>query len=655
MSTKHVFSSGEGLVVKSLRGAVRLNPALKLHEESKTIYVGDEIPGTHVVVIAGGGAGHEPAHAGYTGRGMLAASVSGDIFASPSAVQVLTAIEHAAFVGMKGSAEVAKLLDGTNKGKPKDVLVLINNYTGDRLNFGLAIERARALYGHWIRIESVVNADDVSLLPKLSQDRSQEDNIADTGGPVGPRGLAANVLVCKILGALAERGADLDRIKAYGDAVVANLASVGVGLEHCHVPGRDIEKGKSGGAQGLGSDECEIGLGLHNEPGAIRRKLESPERLVNEMITMILRSRGQVGTGQEFVKGRDSAQNADEAILFVNNLGGMSQLEMNAILDEVAIQLYAQGINLIRMYQSAYMTSLNAPGFSISLLNTTAVKSRLGFSYGIAVCDLLDDATDAVAWSGTRMAYTTQDYSQTRRSVSAGESATLQSIRLAANDYMNTRQRIHPEQGSSPALFLSSKIAVRAIQLACRKVQEASGLLTSFDEVVGDGDCGETFARGATAILSALDSGKLFIEESNPGKLVKEISEVLEYTMGGTIGALFAIFLTALSTSLRASASWSTSLNDARHVLSLYTPAKPGDRTIMDALYPFCTALADGKDILTAATAAQQGAENTKTMKPRLGRATYVIEHQAELPPDPGAWGVAIILNGLVQGIISTM
>ena len=150
-------------------------------------------------MIAGGGAGHEPAHASYTGRGMLAASVSGDIFASPSARQIITAIELALLAAKSSSGA-----SDTNLGPRShttDVLLIINNYTGDRINFGLAIARARARYPD-VRVESVIVADDVSLL-------------REEGGPslVGPRGLAGNILVCKVLGAYAETGAGLDDMK----------------------------------------------------------------------------------------------------------------------------------------------------------------------------------------------------------------------------------------------------------------------------------------------------------------------------------------------------------------------------------------------------------------------------------------------------------
>jgi triose/dihydroxyacetone kinase / FAD-AMP lyase (cyclizing) len=222
---------------------------------------------------------------------MLAASVSGEIFASPSAKQICDAIALT---------------------KSPSVLVVINNYTGDRLNFGLAIEKARS---QGILVESVIVADDVSL-PEA-------------------RGLAGNILVCKILGAMAERGVDLHSLKKLGDAVVKNLKSVGVGLDHCHVPGREEPTL-------MGKTECEIGLGLHNERGVSRETMQAPEELVKKMLQMLQDSQADVSSFIE--KG-------DQLVLFVNNLGGMSQLEMNATLNDCVAQLGTMSIFLHLNYR----------------------------------------------------------------------------------------------------------------------------------------------------------------------------------------------------------------------------------------------------------------------------------------------------------------
>ncbi|KAF9003013.1 Dak1 domain-containing protein [Cyathus striatus] len=614
MSTKHLYNTPNGLVLKSLRGAVRLNPSLRLHAPSKCIYTPSPSPTATVSVISGGGAGHEPAHASYTGKGMLTASVSGDIFASPSAKQILSTLQLASYSGTR------------------DVLVIINNYTGDRLNFGLGIEKARAKLP-MVRIESVVVADDVSLL-------HHSESL------VGPRGLAGNILVCKILGALAERGAPLEVIKDLGDAVVANLASIGVGLEHCHVPGREP-------SSALGMEECEVGLGLHNEPGVSRLRMGSVEELVSRMLGLILGSRDAAGLGvnsTSFIDA-DADGGREDVVLFVNNLGGMSQLEMGAVLDEISCQLAALGIHPRRTYLSTYMTSLNAPGFSISLLNTSAVHRQLSqpSSAPIDVLTLLDDPTDATAWIGVRV---------------WPHTISPRDLAVESEEYERLdgeEEEVYEEGGGK--WDVSTAIVKAALRGACRALLDAEKELTEYDTVVGDGDCGGTLASGARGVLEALDSGILPL--SHPSSLLRKIAEISEDTMGGTIGALFGIYFTALSSSLSShpspssSSPWPTSLPQALHALSTHTPAREGDRTLMDALIPFTHAVSLGMS-LDAAVRAARG------MRARLGRTVYVLgggieeggegkegegEEKGRRVPDPGAWGVICALEGMLGGL----
>ncbi|KDQ62467.1 hypothetical protein JAAARDRAFT_149358 [Jaapia argillacea MUCL 33604] len=635
MSSKHIFDSPQGLVLKSLRGAIALNPSLRLHAPSKSVYISPspstQGPKRRLAVISGGGAGHEPAHAGYTGQGMLSASVSGDIFASPSAKAVLTCIQLA-------------LLHLGDEGE-KEVLVIINNYTGDRLNFGLAIEKARALIPG-LSISSVVVSDDVSLLN------------SPTPSLIGARGLGGNILVCKILGAAAARGGSLDQVKALGEAVVKHFGSVGVGLGHCHVPGRTKPSETEGE---IGEDECEIGMGLHNEPGARRCKLGSAEELVGEMINLILTSKeggfGRFGGG---------GVGGDEVVLFVNNLGGISQLEMGAVVDETLIQLEKLDIHPLRVYSSSYMTSLNAPGFSLSLLNLSAISRELSGSGTFDILELLDDPTEATSWLGVRSNWPISSLSHlrpTNKSTRQDKTNELLPTSISLSIDSTTPA---PASKSTSSWYESADISPeqvrRGIEGACSKVLEVESEMTRFDTVVGDGDCGETFAAGARAIQSALKEGTLDISHSNPEELVRSIGEILEDSMGGTIGALFALYFTSLSTSLSTGTPLTSAPLTALHALSTYTPAKPGDRTIIDALQPFCSSLASGTQegggLEGAVRAARRGAESTRGMKARLGRAVYVgggerpdEEKDGALPPDPGAWGVAAIFEGFWEGL----
>lgn len=426
------------------------------------VYVRGPSQHTQVAVISGGGAGHEPAHAGYTGRGMLSASVSGEIFASPSANQILAAIACAITAGDPTATP------------SKDVLVIINNYTGDRLNFGLAIEKARILWPK-TGIESVVVADDVSLL--------------GTPSAVGPRGLAGNILVCKILGAYAEKGNNMFTVKTLGDAVVNNMSSIGVGLEHCHVPGRKVD------SMPLLSNQCEIGLGLHNEAGVKKTENNSAEGLIAEMVEFLVRY-GHHGVGEgNFTEG----QRRDEYAVFVNNLGGMSQLEMGAILDETLTQLgmkspvrlaygnlteiaipEGKSIHHVRCYQSHFMTSLNSPGFSITVLNISQVERTTYAENGLVIdiVKLLDAPTDVTSWPGSR------SWSSERPTDAA----------------VNLEAIVQPNDGRTVdwrAMDVSPFAVLEGIRSACHHVQAVVDELTEYDEVLGDGDCGDTFYKGA--------------------------------------------------------------------------------------------------------------------------------------------------------------
>ncbi|KAG5341405.1 hypothetical protein C0989_010771 [Termitomyces sp. Mn162] len=597
------------------------------HAASKSVFISDKTHGRTdatrnplpiVAVISGGGAGHEPAHAGYTGRGMLSASVSGDIFASPSAKQILQTI----YLASSSGATLSEVDQDKQVHEWKDVLVIINNYTGDRLNFGLAIEKALA--SSHMKIESVVVTDDVSLLQP-----GPDSRLRARKSLVGPRGLAGNILVCKILGAFAHRGADLTRVKLLGDAVVHNLASVGVGLGHCHVPGRELNMNS---LVVMTEEECEIGLGLHNEPGVVRKKMDGPDKLVAEMLDLIMRSRQ--GTGEEFMRVASDDVGidlTDDIVLFINNLGGMSQLELAAVLDEVLGQLDSIGVNPMRVYSSTYMTSLNAPGFSISILNLSKIHQGLNSSRNwntfVTVLELLDDPTDAVSWLGVR------SWPVKKHGQGAKKPSPLPNIAMP----------LPPEPSRD----------TKQLQVLLRQ-----GALTEFDTVVGDGDCGETFAAGAKAILAMLDEGGINLSSITVSELVTFVANVLEERMGGTI--VFAIFLTAVSTSLKdlncASTIqyWGNALVVGLHALRKYTPAQPGDRTLIDALCPFCETMSqEGNTFEQAVDAAKKGAESTRYMSAVLGRAAYVTMPSTleDLPPDPGAWGVVAILEGLCNGL----
>lgn len=243
----------------------------------------------------------------------------------------------------------------------KGVLVTVMNYTGDVLNFGMAVEKAKAA---GINAEMVVVGDDVGVG-------------REKGGKVGRRGIAGTVLVQKIAGALAAQGANLKDVHKVAKLTADNLVSVGASLEHVHVPGRAPPDPNS--SENLGFKEVELGMGIHNEPGSGRAEVELPE-LVSKMLTQLL---DQDDKDRAFLK-----INSNEVVLLVNNLGGLSVLELGGITTEVVKQLEKWGIRPVRILSGTYMTSLNGAGFSISLLNVvnTDVSIRSPyFTYALRI------------------------------------------------------------------------------------------------------------------------------------------------------------------------------------------------------------------------------------------------------------------------------
>lgn len=331
---KKLINRAEDVVREMLYGLVAVHPDLALLADHHVLLRADadDIRDQQVTLISGGGSGHEPAHAGYVGAGMLSAAVAGEVFTSPAPEAVLAAIRAVA-------------------GKP-GVLLIVKNYTGDRLNFGLAAEMAR---GEGIPVEVVVVADDVAL--------------AGTEQYAGARGLAGTVFVHKIAGAAAAEGHTLAQVAAIARETAAATATMGVALSAGIVPAA----GKPSFV--LADDEVELGLGIHGEPGVRRVALGRADELARQIVETIV-----------------SAQNlrAHECIaVLVNNLGATTAMEL-AIFSAAALKsLETHGLIIERVWAGTFMTSLEAAGVSVSTLRLNPKLIRY-----------LDAATSAPAWRG---------------------------------------------------------------------------------------------------------------------------------------------------------------------------------------------------------------------------------------------------------------
>lgn len=430
MQTKHFVTDPKHLVEASLKSLCLVQPDLTLDIENKTIYSPKRKDGvSQVSIISGGGAGHEPSFTGFVGDGLLSAAVSGSVFASPSSRQVLNAIE--------------------NVDASKGVLVTVMRYTGDVLNFGVALEKARARNPD-MKIEMLVVGDDVAVT------RSR-------AGKVGRRGIAGTVLVHKVTGAMAAAGFGLDDTVRVGQLAAKNLVSVGVSLNRVHVPGRPVE---SDIEKTPGSDDIELGMGIHNETGCGRRNgtdAEAPS-IVKEMLQQLLDSNDH---DRNYLP-----QKTPEMVLLVNNLGALSVLELGAIVTEVAEQLQRDyKVKVVRLYAGTFMTSLDGPGFSISLLNVveTGVSKSL--------IELLDAPSNARGWSSL----TTQ-----------GESTKRQNGTSAQITKPDNEGETQADQLAYDADLVDSRL-----RAGLKAVIDSEPEVTKYDDIVGDGDCGTTLKRGA--------------------------------------------------------------------------------------------------------------------------------------------------------------
>jgi len=589
MSKRHLFDSPDGLVNKCLRGLITYNPSLSLDEANRVV-ADTTHDRSQVSLISGGGSGHEPAWAGYVGTNMLAGAVQGDIFASPSTKQILAGIDAV----------------------PSDegTILVVTNYTGDCLHFGLASEKANAMGK---KCKMIICGDDVSVGKK--------------GSMVGRRGLAGQIGVLKVMGGAAGAGGSLDDVYDLGVAFSQQIVSIAATLDHCHVPGR-TEHGM------LDPSEVELGTGPHNEPGY--KKISpppSPSELVKSILTHCLDENDPIRGYVKFAPG-------DETMLLISNFGGMSHLEMGALVDEVLEQLEKDWkIVPVRVVCGFLETSLNAPAFSVSVINATAASK--GCKYSVDQIKEFFDVKTSTFWESVAG-------SQTKR-------------RTRQEQLVQAPKEEPKVVDDSKDLKVDAAVLEKMLRKACDDLIKAEPDLTKWDTVMGDGDCGETLKTGATSLLAALDSG--LAKSGSVVKVLHELEEIVESKMGGTLGGILGIFFVSLRSAVESNiglassqgvvALWGASLQSALTSLRRYTPAKVGDRTVMDTLIPFADGMNSAKDFPVSVKFAESGAEKTKTMTPKLGRATYVGagSGSGELPPDPGAWGAMVAIKGLQLGL----
>lgn len=306
---KKIINRPENVVSEFLEGFALAYPQLTYHADAQVVTRSMKCPGK-VGIVSGGGAGHEPAHVGYVGFGMLDAAVAGNVFSAPGPDRILRGIEAANY----GAG----------------VLLVVKNYSGDIMNFEMAQELATM---RDIPVERVIVKDDIA--------------VPDSTYSSGRRGIAGTVFVHKIAGAAAERGYSLSMVKAAAEKAAQNVRSIGMSMSSCTLPA----VGRPGFM--LGDNEVEIGMGIHGEPGVERTDMKSARELAEILVARLT---------SDF-----DFQNSQAALL-INGLGATPLMELGILNLEVRKLLEAQGIQIHRTFIGNYMTALEMAGCSVSLL-----------------------------------------------------------------------------------------------------------------------------------------------------------------------------------------------------------------------------------------------------------------------------------------------
>lgn len=309
---KKLINNPESVVKEMIEGLLAAHPNYLRKLENINVIVRKDAPVEGKVgLVSGGGSGHEPAHAGYVGYGMLDAACPGEVFTSPTPDQIYEAIK--AVNGGKG------------------VLLIIKNYTGDVMNFEMARDMAQA---EGIEVDQVIVNDDVA--------------VENSTWTQGRRGIAGTVFVHKIAGAKAQEGASLKEVKRVAEKVIANVRSMGMALTPCTVPAA----GKPSFT--LQEDEMEIGIGIHGEPGTHREKIKHVDEIVEHLMDKIINDLPY--------------KSGDEVAVMINGMGGTPLMELYIANRKVAEILKEKDIKVYKTYVGEFMTSLEMSGFSITLL-----------------------------------------------------------------------------------------------------------------------------------------------------------------------------------------------------------------------------------------------------------------------------------------------
>ncbi|MGE7688285.1 dihydroxyacetone kinase subunit DhaK [Lysinibacillus sp. NPDC097214] len=577
---KKIMNQPETLVMEMCNGIVMAHPELELLKKYKVIKK-KEMNENKVTLISGGGSGHEPAHAGLVGKGMLDAAVCGDVFASPSQIQVYQAIKATA--------------------SKKGTLLIIKNYSGDIMNFkngaNLAMEDG-------IQVEYVRVDDDIAV----------EDSLYT----VGRRGVAGVVLVHKIAGAAAEEGMDLMQVKAVAEKAAVNVRTIGLALTSCTVPASGSPTFK------LGEDEMEYGVGIHGEPGRKREKMMAADELALRMTN-------------DLMKDLELDEDAEIAVL-VNGFGGTPLQELYLFNNAVTRELSKRNIRINRTFVGNYMTSIDMAGISLTVMKLDDELKTLLSKKCNTPAFKVDGPVESVEY-------------------------------VDINDYVEEKQvffetETEEEHASIKNEVITLNNMIYLIDKMSEIIIKNEVPFCELDTHAGDGDFGMSVSKGFKELKRGWSS-ILNQEHLNIGTFLDACSMIIMEHCGGASGPIWGGAFRAAGKAVEGKMELTVgefaemlqaTLKGIQSVgeRSFGRGAEVGDKTLVDALVPCVNAwlesAATGANFKTAfekgAEAAVKGAEYTKEIVARMGRAGTVGERSLGYP-DAGAYALGVIFTEL--------
>ena len=603
---KKIMNTPETFVYDMCHGLALAHPELEFVEKFKIVKKKD-IDENKVSLISGGGSGHEPAHAGFVGKGMIDCAVCGDVFASPSQVQVYNAIKKCA----------------TDKG----VLLVIKNYSGDCMNFNNAMADAQ---DDGIKVDAVYVNDDIAVKDSLYT--------------VGRRGVAGTVLVHKCAGAAAEQGKELDEVKRVANKVIDNVRSFGFAFTSCTVPAAGHPTFE------IGDDEMEFGVGIHGEPGRYREKIDySTGTFADDLARRIL-------TDLE----EDLGLKADEdVVLLINGFGGTPLQELYLLNNSVTKSITADGINVHRTIVGNFMTSIDMAGASISVLRVDSELKALvdypvstpALTWGAAMSEQAEAALEAIKAIGKALGYTPAE---------PAKKASKKAVAEAEDDNATYEVEGTPVVTET----INTAAFVQIVDKMADVIIENEVPFCEADQM-GDGDFGMSIAKGFKQLKADWATRK----KGDVGEFLVSCSEIIKEYCGGASGPIWGSAFNYAGKAMLGKKE--INLTDLAFLFmeanrGVYETGKKsfgkgadiGDKTLVDALKPCALALTkaaeEGKalreGIDLGAKAAHEGAEATKTHVATLGRAGTVGERSIGFP-DAGAHGLDVIFNELAAYI----